>query len=39
MFVIIMIVPEKLVSIGCCHFSKTCQDPLVMIVTLLRDML
>lgn len=34
-----LIIPEKLVSIGCSHFSKTCQDPLVMTVTLLRDML
>lgn len=32
-------VPEKLVSIGRSHFSKTGQDPLVMTVTLLRDML
>lgn len=33
------IIPEKLVSIGGSHFSKIGQDPLVMTVTLLRDML
>lgn len=33
------IIPEKLVPIGGGHFSKTDQDPLVMTVTLLRDML
>lgn len=32
-------IPEKLVSIGCGHLSKACQDLLVMNITLLRDML
>lgn len=33
------VIPKKLMSIGGSHFSKTGQDPLVMTVTLLRDML
>ncbi len=32
------IIPKKLVPVSCSHLSKTGQDPLVMIVTLLRDM-
>lgn len=32
-------VPEKLVSIGRCHLSQARQDPLIMAVTLLGNVL